>query len=60
MIPDNILAHFNGSAEYKRYAELLAADPNLSLAYGGSVAYHDSAALLQHGLIATCPAWETA
>jgi len=53
-------AHFNGSAEYKRYAELLAADPNLSLAYEGSVAYHDSAALLRHGLIATCPAWEAA
>jgi hypothetical protein len=47
--------HFGNSSEYKRYAKLLAANPKLSLFYEGSVAYHESADLVRHGLITRAP-----
>jgi hypothetical protein len=51
--------HFNGSAEYKRYAELLAAKSDLTLAYKGSTIYHDSDDLLKLGLIKTIADWKS-
>ncbi|MGG5823773.1 glycosyltransferase family 2 protein [Falsiroseomonas sp. HW251] len=49
--------HYGGSVEYRRYAELLAADPTLSLADAGSVAYASSQGLVERGLIRTSPDW---
>lgn len=48
------LAHeqyFNGSAEYKHYRRVLAADPGLGLDYPGSRTYRSPADLLACGLI---------
>lgn len=52
------LNHYDGSAEYKRYAELMTGDPELSIAYAGSAPYKGSADLVHLGLIATDPEWD--
>ncbi len=49
--------HFGNASEYQQYANLLAANPVLSLWYDGSVAYSGSAGLVRHGLITDDPAW---
>jgi hypothetical protein len=49
--------HYAGSAEYRRYAELLEKDPNLSLAYARSVPFSSSKGLLDRGLIRTDLSW---
>jgi hypothetical protein len=49
--------HYAGSAEYRRYAELLKEDPDLSLADAGSVPYRSSQELIDHGLIRTVAEW---
>jgi Glycosyl transferase family 2 len=49
--------HYAGSAEYRRYAEMLKEDPNLSLADTGSVPYRSSQELIDRGLICTDAEW---
>jgi hypothetical protein len=49
--------HYDGSAEYNRYAELLAADPDLSFMYAGSHRYRDSLQLVELLLIKNDPEW---
>ena len=51
--------HYDGSIEYKRYAELLARNPELSMMYGASASYDGSAGLLALGLIKSDPDWQT-
>jgi hypothetical protein len=50
--------HYDGSAEYKRYAELLRDDPGLSMQYEGSARYRTTEDLLRLRLIRTDPDWE--
>jgi hypothetical protein len=50
--------HYDGSAEYGRYAELLRRDPELSLTYAGSVSYGGSEDLVRLHLIKTDPDWD--
>jgi Glycosyl transferase family 2 len=50
--------HFDGSAEYKRYGELLSKDPALSMIYEGSSVYGNSADLERLRLIKSDPVWE--
>jgi hypothetical protein len=49
--------HYASSAEYRRYAELLEKDPNLSLADADSVLYCSSQGLIDQGLIRTDAGW---
>jgi hypothetical protein len=49
--------HYAGSAEYRRYAELLKRNPNLSLADAGSVPYNSSQELIDRGLMRTDGGW---
>ncbi len=48
--------YYNGSAEYHHYARLLAANPNLSLAYAGSRRYSSPDDLLAAGIVQP-PRW---
>jgi hypothetical protein len=50
--------HYDGSAEYRRYGELLQKDPALSMAYSGSVPYQTTEDLLRLDLIRTDPDWQ--
>jgi hypothetical protein len=50
--------HYDGSAEYKRYGELMAKDPDLSMAYSGSVPYRGSVDLVKLALIKNDPEWD--
>lgn len=50
--------HFDGSAEYKRYGELLSRNPSLSLTYTGSEQYRTSGDLVRLNLIKSDPEWE--
>lgn len=50
-------SHFDGSAEYRRYAELLAKDPDLTFIYAGSTKYQDSGDLVRLKLIKDDPQW---
>ena len=50
--------HYDGSAEYRRYGELLRKDPALSMTYSGSERYHGSEDLVRLNLIKTDPSWE--
>ncbi|WP_439364450.1 glycosyltransferase family 2 protein [Bradyrhizobium sp. DASA03005] len=49
--------HYGGSIEYRRYGELLAANPNLSLLGTESVRYTSSRELVDSGLIRTDSRW---
>lgn len=49
--------HYAGSAEYRRYAELLKQNPNLSLADGRSVLYRSSQDLIDRGLVRADIEW---
>ncbi len=50
--------HYDGSAEYRKYAQLLRRDPNLSMMYAGSETYRSSADLVRLKLIRTHQGWE--
>lgn len=50
--------YFDGSAEYKHYRRVLAADPGLALPYPGSRRYRDPADLVACGLVE--PIWSAA
>ena len=52
-------AHFDDSAEYKLYGELLSRNPALSMVYEGSVEYRTSADLVRLHLINSDPGWES-
>ena len=43
--------HWDGAAQYEAYANRLAADPNLSAMYDGSVRYRGSRQLVELGLM---------
>ncbi|WP_234685884.1 glycosyltransferase family 2 protein [Bradyrhizobium monzae] len=49
--------HYAGSAEYRRYGELLAANPNLSLANAESARYSSTRGLVDCGLIRSDSGW---
>ncbi|UVO27611.1 glycosyltransferase family 2 protein [Bradyrhizobium arachidis] len=49
--------HYGGSIEYRRYGELLAANPNLSLIDAESVRYSSSRELVDRGLMRTDSGW---
>ena len=49
--------YFDGGSEYRRYAERLAADPELSLRYERSVRYEDSEQLVRLGLACDTATW---
>ncbi|ACB96330.1 glycosyltransferase family 2 protein [Beijerinckia indica] len=50
--------HFDGSAEYKRYNELLSKNPDLSFSYEGSTEYKNSTDLVRLRLINSDFEWE--
>ncbi|WP_210485156.1 glycosyltransferase family 2 protein [Microvirga antarctica] len=47
--------HWDGGAEYARYAALLEAEPRVSLFYDGSEAYRSTRQLIDLGLMRTSP-----
>jgi hypothetical protein len=51
--------HFDGSAEYRRYGELLRKDPSLSMIYAGSAQYRSADDLVRRCLIRSDRDWET-
>jgi hypothetical protein len=50
--------HYDGSAEYKRYARRMLQNPDMTMTYEGSTLYRDSGDLVRCGIIRTNPAWE--
>jgi hypothetical protein len=50
--------HFDGGTEYAHYAAALRKEPNVSLAFAGSLPYTGSTELLARGFIRTSPDWE--
>jgi hypothetical protein len=51
-------AHYDGSAEYKKYAELLRKEPGLAMSYAGSVRYDGSDELVRLRLINSDREWD--
>ena len=52
--------HWDGASEYRRYARRLSEDPNLSLMYGGSTRFEETAQLVRMGLMHETVDWATA
>ena len=52
--------HYEGSAEYRRYARTLAETTDLTLMYNGSIRFKDSAQLVELGLMRETPGWVSA
>jgi glycosyl transferase family 2 len=50
--------HYDGSAEYRKYAELLRRDPGLAMCYAGSVRYNGSDKLVRLRLINSDCEWD--
>jgi hypothetical protein len=50
--------HYDGSAEYRKYAELLQRDPGLAMGYSGSVRYNGSEELVRLRLINSDREWD--
>jgi hypothetical protein len=49
--------YFDGASEYRRYAERLGADPEMTLMYEASVRFSDSRQLVEMKLMTDTPAW---
>lgn len=52
------LNHYDGSAEYKMYAQLMLQNPDISFAYEGSVPYKGTQDLVHRRLVKTDLNWE--
>jgi len=49
--------HYDGAAEYRRYAEKLSQNPDLTLMYEGSIRFEETSQLVQLGLMQDTEAW---
>jgi len=49
--------HYDGAAEYRRYAEKLSENPDLTLMYEGSIRLEGTTQLVQLGLMQDTEAW---
>jgi hypothetical protein len=49
--------HYDGAAEYRRYAETLSLDPDMTLMYEGSTRFEGSGQLVQLGLMEDTSGW---
>ena len=50
-------SHYDGSIEYKKYAEILSKDKDFSMHFSGSVRYTDSSDLVKYGIAKTSIDW---
>jgi hypothetical protein len=52
--------HYDGASEYRRYAERLSKNPDMTLAYEGSTRFEGTSQLVRLGLIQETEAWAAA